>query len=221
MKTPPPGAFGDVVTPMNTNRVLLALMISAVMGMTAACGGGTDRPHTETGVVPTVTTDGVPTVTPSDEPEPEEVTQPLNGGTYTWKSGIRMDTKVEKVEPWGGVKDDFCGDGSCGVADPDDTRFVIRYMVTVPKDFAGKFEPYSCPGDLEPMNGNADEALSGVMGDDYRSLDDVILPGATKFGVGEYYIEKAYAKETFYIQSTCGDPEGMETVQFAGKIAQQ
>ena len=199
---------------------MLALTIGVVISLTAACGGEADRPDTETGPVPTVTQSDPPETMQAEEPEGEQAAEPFDGGTYTWKSGIRMDTKVEKVEPWGGASDDFCGDGSCGVADPDDTRFVLRYTVTVPKDFAGKFEPYSCPGDLEPMNGNADEALSGVMGDDYRSLDELILPGATKFGVGEYYIEKAYATETFYIQSTCGDPDGMESVRFEGKITQ-
>lgn len=199
--------------PMIRTRVLIALTVSALIAMTAGCGA--DQSETTPNAVPTVTQE-------SGEPEAEaEVkTQPFDGGSYTWKSGIRMDTKVEKVEPWGGTSDDFCGDGSCGIADPDDTRFVLRYTVTVPDDFEGKFDPYSCPGEFEPMNGNSDEAGSGVAGDYSRSLGDVILPGTTKFGVTEQYIEKAYAKETFYILSTCGDPEGMETAHFEGKIKQ-
>jgi hypothetical protein len=50
-------------------------------------------------------------------------------------------------------------------------------------------------------------------------LEGKIFPGATKFGVDEYYIEKAYADKEFYLESYCGDPDGYEeSAYFAGPI---
>lgn len=144
---------------------------------------------------------------------------PLDGGTYTWASGVTMAFSVQRVEPWGS-KDDFCGDGSCGIANPDDTRFVLKYEVSVPDTLSAPFDPSSCPGDLHVISGNDDEALSGVAGDFSKSLDGKIFPGQTKFGVEEYYVEKAYAKEDFYIESTCGDTDySGESAYFVGPIA--
>lgn len=146
--------------------------------------------------------------------------QPFDGGTYTWSSGVTMRTSVELVEKWGKV-DDFCGDGSCGVANRDDTRFVFRYEVTVPDTLRKPLEGYSCPGELHVAAGNDQEALSGVYGDYERSIGDTILPGATKFGVAEYYIERDYVDGEFYLESSCGDPTySGETAFFNGPIAQ-
>lgn len=143
---------------------------------------------------------------------------PLDGGSYTWDSGITLKMSVERVEPWGAT-DDFCGDGSCGVANPDDTRFVLKYEVTVPETYSEPFDPMGCPGQLHATSGSDDEALSPVAGDHYRELGGKIFPGSTKFGVDEYYIEKAYADQEFYIESSCGDPGfSGETAYFVGPI---
>ena len=143
---------------------------------------------------------------------------PLDGGTYTWSNGVTMTLSVERVEPWGDT-DDFCGDGSCGVANPEDTRFVFKYEVSVPDDFPEPFDPSSCPGSLSVTSGNDQEALSGVAGDYAQYMDGKIFPGQTKFGVEEYYVEKAYAKKEFYIESTCGDTDfGGESAYFVGPI---
>src|SRR4029078_13664501 len=124
----------------------------------------------------------------------------------TWDNGVTMKLSVQRVEPWGTL-DDFCGDGSCGVPNKDDTRFVIRYGVTVPQDFDGPFHLSSCPGSLLPKEGNDEEALSSVAGDYSKQVEGKIFPGGTKFGIDEYYIEKAYADGEFYIESSCGDTE--------------
>jgi hypothetical protein len=192
---------------MNSLSRFAAPFLSAAV--LAACGS---EPKTEPGDVPSVENEA-----PAEEEIPES--QPLANGTYTWKSGIRMDLKIEKTEPYG-TTDDFCGDGSCGVANPDDTRLVMRYTVTVPDDFKGVFRPdmTACPGSLEPANGNTEDALTGVAGEYNRDLDERIRPGATKFGVAEYLIEKAYVDETFFLYSSCGDPDYLEEVTFEGTL---
>lgn len=129
-----------------------------------------------------------------------------------------MRTSVFLVEPWGS-RDDFCGDGSCGVADLDDTRFVLNYEISLPATASTPLDPSSCPGDLHVESGNDAEALSGVAGQHARPLDESILPGRTKFGVDEYCVEKAYVNQTFYIESVCGDPAGAEVAYFQGKIS--
>ena len=142
---------------------------------------------------------------------------PLNGGTYTWTNGVTMSLSVDRTEPWGD-RDDFCGDGSCGVANPDDTRVVLRYDVTVPEDASEPFDAYACPGDLNVMSGNSDEALSGVAGDYDREIDGKIFPGQSKFGLAEYYIEKDYAGGEFFIESSCGDELEGESAYFVGTL---
>jgi hypothetical protein len=140
------------------------------------------------------------------------IPQPLDGGEYTWPNGVRLALRVVKVEPWGGT-DDYCGDGSCGVSNPDDLRWVLRYDVTVPESFPGPFDAYSCPGELHIVNGNDDDAMILVAGADFRSLDGTILPGATRYGQAEYSIERDALGGEFYIESSCGDTE------FAGEVA--
>ncbi|MFE3998952.1 hypothetical protein ACFX43_09165 [Nocardioides sp. YIM B13467] len=142
---------------------------------------------------------------------------PFDGGEYTWKSGVTMKTTVEKSEPWG-TTDDFCGDGSCGVAEPGDTRFAMKYEITVPPDFEGSFEPISCPGQLHVESGNDEDAYIDVAGESAKYLDGTIRPGATKFGVVEYVIKKASASEEFYIESSCGDPDDSEIAFFGGTV---
>lgn len=155
-----------------------------------------------------------------EEPSAEPFQQlPLDGGTYTWSNGITLALSVERVEKWG-TTDDFCGDGSCGVANPEDTRFVLKYEVSVPEDYPEPFDPSGCPGQLHSTSGSDDEALSGVAGDYYRDLGGKIFPGGSKFGVNEYYIEKAYADGEFYIESSCGDADySGESAYFVGPIA--
>ncbi|MBC8091812.1 MAG: hypothetical protein H7Y15_07730 [Pseudonocardia sp.] len=157
----------------------------------------------------------------SEERLPTEM-QPFDGGSHTWQvTGITMRLSIEKVEPWGGEGNDFCGDGSCGVADPDDVRMVLKYEVTVPESYDEPFDPVACPGDLHVTSGNDDEAFSTVAGDEYKSLDGPMLPGTTKFGIQEIYIEKAYAAEEFFMDSTCGEDYERysgETAYFSGKI---
>lgn len=143
--------------------------------------------------------------------------QPFDGGEYTWRStGVTMRTFVLKIEPWG-KRDDFCGNGSCGVADPDDTRFVLKYEIIVPPAYPGPFDPLHCPGSMHVASGNDDEAFGSVAGDNARGLSEDIFPGRTKFGVKEYYIEKAYVDGDFYVESTCGDPANAEIAYFGGK----
>ena len=114
-----------------------------------------------------------------------------------------MTTSVEKVEPWGTL-DDYCGDGQCGVSQPDDTRVVLLYTIAVPQDFDGPFTPNHCPGELHVENGNDEDAVIGVSGKYARQLDEAIQPGRTKYGVEEYSIAKASTNQSFYIDSTCG-----------------
>ncbi len=141
---------------------------------------------------------------------------PLDGGSYTWKSGVTMKLTVDRVEPYG-KKDDFCGDGSCGIANPNDTRVVLKYEVKVPADASEPFDASSCPGEMYPTSGNDDDALSGVFGDFAKPISGKIFPGATKTGFDEYYIEKAYADQEFYIESSCGEFDyGGETAYFVG-----
>ena len=101
---------------------------------------------------------------------------------------------------------DYCGDGRCGVSQPDDTRVVLRYTIAVPQNFAGPFTPNACPGQLHVENGNDEDAIIGVSGKYARELDEAIQPGSTKYGVNEYSIAKASTGQSFYIDSTCGDP---------------
>lgn len=143
---------------------------------------------------------------------------PLDGGSYTWASGVTMKLSVDRVEPWG-HKSDFCGDGSCGIADPDDTRVVLKFEVTVPPDASEPFDASSCPGQMYPTSGNEDDALSGVYGDFAKPISGKIFPGATKTGFDEYYVEKAYAGQEFYVESSCGDADyDGETAYFVGTL---
>jgi hypothetical protein len=179
----------------------------------AGCGGNPAVKPTEAAPYPSTTRE------PASAPASADVTaaQPFHKGEYTWQNGVTMRTTVIKVEPWG-ERSDFCGDGSCGVADPDDTRFVLRYEVTVPKTLPGPLDVSGCPGDLHVESGNDDEAFSDVLGDDYRAIGDKIIPGNTKFGVAEYYVEKAYIGQAFYLESACGDPTYAEVATFRGLI---
>jgi len=144
---------------------------------------------------------------------------PLDGGSYTWSSGVTMKLSIDRVEPWG-HRSDFCGDGSCGIADPDDTRVVLKYEVSVPDDAGQPFDASSCPGQLYPTSGTDDDALSGVYGDFNKPIDGKVFPGATKTGFDEYYVEKAYADQEFYIESSCGDADySGETAYFVGTLS--
>lgn len=142
---------------------------------------------------------------------------PIDGGSYTWdSSGVTMKLVVDRVEPYG-QKDDFCGDGSCGVANPDDTRVVLRYEVTVPDTAAEPFDPIMCPGLMYPTSGSEDDALHQAYGPYSKSLSGKIFPGSSKTGVVEYAVEKAYADQEFYIESSCGDTDYRgETAYFVG-----
>jgi hypothetical protein len=158
---------------------------------------------------------------PATEDEPDAnaaEAQPLDGGEYTWPNGVHMALSVVQVEPWGET-DDYCGDGSCGVSNPDDLRWVLRYDVTVPDSFSGPFDAYSCPGNLHIVNGNDDEAFNLVAGENYSSIDGDILPGASKYGQAEYSIERAVLGSEFYIESSCGNTDFIgDTVLFRGTI---
>jgi len=147
---------------------------------------------------------------------------PLDGGTFTWAStGIQMETEVvENVkQPWGSF-DDFCGDGSCGVAHKDDRRFVMRYTVTVPNSYGRVFDPTSCPGQLHVMQGNDEDSLGGVAGEYERSLDEPIPPGSSKYGVEEYYISKDLVGQRIFMDSTCGeDPDNFDASETAYFVA--
>ena len=90
-----------------------------------------------------------------------------------------MTTRVELVEPWGDY-DDYCGYGSCGISNPDDAKFALRYTITVPRTFSGRFAAASCPGQLRVANGSDDDALIYVAADEGKSGSGAVLPGATK-----------------------------------------
>ena len=144
-------------------------------------------------------------------------TEPLDGGSFTWGSGVTMSLDVVKTEPWGST-DDYCGDGSCGVSNPDDLRWVLRYDVSVPADLVQPFDASSCPGELHIANGNDEESIIGVAGDYAKDLGGRIFPGATKHGVQEYSIEQSALGQEFYIESYCGDPNFAEPAYFTGTI---
>ena len=59
----------------------------------------------------------------------------LDGGSYTWDSGVILTTSFRLVEKWG-VRHPYCEDGSCGSAEPDDVRVILDYSVKVPKSLA-------------------------------------------------------------------------------------
>jgi hypothetical protein len=147
---------------------------------------------------------------------------PLDGGSYTWEeTGITMTLSVIKTEPWG-TRDDYCGDGSCGVSNPDDLRWVLKYEVAVPESRPNPFNvgaqtmmENGCPGSLHIVSGNDDASIIGVAGDYASDLEGIIMPGATKYGVQEYSIEKSAIGQEFYIQSSCG---GRGTVTFQDVI---
>lgn len=150
-----------------------------------------------------------------------EKPMPFDGATYTWKSGVKMDLAVQKIAP-AGRTDDLCGDGSCGVIEPEDTVFLLKYTVTVPADHDGPFDASSCPGELHARSGNDEDAFIATVGDQAKSLDGDIMPGASKYGVAEWVIKKAHASEQFYLESTCGDPDNAEeTVYFGGTISKR
>lgn len=156
--------------------------------------------------------DGEPSVEggqlPSSDVAPEAdgpATLPLDGGTYTWQSGVEMTISISRKEPWGSI-DDYCGDGSCGVSNPDDLRVVFEYQVTVPDYITQPFDASSCPGALHIASGNDDEAIISVAGDYASYLEGKILPGQAKSGRDEYSIERSAVGEEFYIESSCGDP---------------
>jgi hypothetical protein len=130
-----------------------------------------------------------------------------------------MTTRVELVEPWGD-HDDSCGDGSCGISNPDDTKFALRYTVTVPRSFSGRFDAASCPGSLHVANGNDDDALISVAADEGKSLSGAVLPGTTKYCVDVYSIEKNARGEDFFIEPTCGDIDMSSDIAYwGGKIS--
>ena len=146
---------------------------------------------------------------PSSELESQEgdpaTSLPLDGGTYTWQSGVEMTISISRMEPWGST-DDYCGDGSCGVSNPDDLRVVFEYEVSVPDYITQPFDASSCPGELHIASGNDDEAIISVAGDYASYLEGKILPGQTKSGRDEYSIERSAVGDDFYIESSCGDP---------------
>jgi hypothetical protein len=137
----------------------------------------------------------------------------IDGASYTWGSGVTMKLKVTHKEPYGST-DDFCGDGTCGIARPDDMTWALKYEISVPKDGEPLDPMMGCPGELHIVNGNDDDSLGLVAGDYSSDPGGNIRPGATKSGVAEYYIKKKSLGERFYIESTCGDPNGEEAAYF-------
>ena len=90
-----------------------------------------------------------------------------------------------------------------------------------PDKAAGQpFDASSCTGQLYPTGGTDDDALSGIYGDFNKPIDGKVFPGATKTGFDEYYVEKAYADQEFYIESSCGDADySGETAYFVGTLS--
>jgi hypothetical protein len=162
----------------------------------AAAGAGADEGATDNA------TDG------SDGRDGEDAPK-IDGGAYTWANGIKLTMKVTHEQPYGST-DDFCSDGSCGIANPNDLTWVIHYQVTVPKSAKQALDPTSCPGDLHVVDGNDDKSFGSVAGDFSSDPGGKIFPGATKSGDAEYYIERKALGKAFYLESYCGDPDSME-----------
>lgn len=135
----------------------------------------------------------------------EEADPPINGGTYTWDNGVTMSLSIEALEPWG-VREDWCGNGRCGITEPDDLRLLLRYEVRVPDDFEGDFNTWACPGQLTVKEGNDEEAIKGYQASDGSTLElsGTISRGSTKYGVEGYAIAKEYADADFLLSSICG-----------------
>ncbi len=144
-------------------------------------------------------------------------TQPIDGGEFTWDNGVTMRLSIERTEPWGDT-DDYCGDGSCGISEPDDLRLLLRYEISVPEDADEPLEETGlyCPGQLSTVDGASDDLVIGVAGE-YASDPGTILPGATKFGIDETSIDRSLLGQEFLLESSCGDPDG-ETAYFTGVI---
>jgi hypothetical protein len=185
----------------------------AITVAAAACTTSSGTPAKTVTVTKTVTAGAGK---PASSPSPGAL--PLDGGTYTWPNGVTMRLKVVKTGRWG-VKDDYCGNGQCGVSYPDDLRWVLRYTISVPSTYRGTFDASNCPGDLHAVEGNDEDIINGVEGKYAKPLDSV-LPGATKYGQNEYSILRAAVGKEFYIQSTCGtgDVFGGHPVLFRGVI---
>lgn len=141
-----------------------------------------------------------------------------------------MTVTVESVTPWG-KREDWCGDGSCGITEADDLRVLLRYEVSVPDDYEGDFDASRCPGELSVLNGNDDEALRPYqdLNGDTSDINGAILPGATKFGIAGFAVSKDYQDEEFVLTSACGtgiptltlaDYAGLESDEFADKMAE-
>ena len=155
----------------------------------------------------------------SDEEPPSEQPQEvlaLDNGSYIWANGTKMTWEVTTQEPWGSY-DDYCGDGSCGISNKDDRRWVFHYEVSAPPDATQPLDGDSCAGELQILNGNSEEVITGVSGDYAHEMGEV-RPGATKTGDDEYSIEKSALGQKFYIESTCGDENGEETAYLEGVI---
>ncbi|KHL13189.1 hypothetical protein CLV56_3215 [Mumia flava] len=141
--------------------------------------------------------------------------QPLDGGIYTWESGVSMRVSLVDVGPWGGQG---CDDG-CEGARPDDLRVVLRYAVAVPADGARAFDPAACPGPLKAASAEDAAAPRLVKTSDARRLETPVAPGTAASGTVVYLIDPAYADEPFFVDSTCGDPDGQELASFEGTLS--
>ncbi|MCI2237605.1 hypothetical protein MN205_03760 [Kineococcus sp. TRM81007] len=147
-----------------------------------------------------------------------EAPQPIDGGTYTWASGITVTYKVEDYGTFDQTQD-WCGDGSCGISQPADSDIGLRYTVSVPADFPGTLEPSGCAGSLSVVNGNDEEALRLYAGDHYSGITGPMLAGATKEGLTQYVIAEAYAGKQFLLSSSCGDTSySGERALFTGNL---
>lgn len=211
-------------------RLRTPTLALAALALTATSCGATS---TATPVETVTVTAPAPSAAPVVEPEPSESAtvveteegpyedlQPIDGGTYTWSStGITIDLAVEVTEIRGGEPDDLCGDGSCGVLEPEDTTVTIRYDVTVPDDYAGgPFDASYCELSAGVVNGNDDEAITGLAGGYYSPIDGAILPGASKFGIDEFVVDAEHAGDEFLLTTACGDPDSYEEAYFVGPL---
>lgn len=197
-----------------TVLVAASALVAAALGLgAAALLGDRNVPTTLGAPTPMPVPGPVPTTTTA-APEPARVS--LDGGRFTWPSGIELTMAVERSEPWT-VAQELCEDGSCGDADVGDVRLVLSYSVIVPKT-AEPFTSSACPGDLLPVKEGA-AVPTAVPEFATDRVPRTIKPGTRRTGALEFVVDKDAADESFAIESRCGDTTGTgASAVFSGQV---
>ena len=132
---------------------------------------------------------------------------PIDGGSYTWASGVtvRLDVLYADPYPQYGPPPPPIGDWAPARGD---IYVQLRYTLTIPEDFQGTFDPRNtfvngCPGPISAKNGNATSVKEFSSAETVKPSDQ-LLPGSTQFGVRTFFLRKDQASNPVYILSTCG-----------------